>query len=842
MPLKDYRKKRDFAKSPEPAGKRKAVRKDGLLRFVVQRHQAHHLHYDLRLELDGVLKSWAVPKGLAQDPEQKKLAIMVEDHPLEYLTFEGVIPKNSYGAGTAIIWDEGEYLWAGASGRKDTEKAMHDGLAKGHISFILKGRKLKGEFALVRLKRAKENNWLLIKKHDEFSHPEPPAKEEQIKATVHKKGKIAPQRKLAQTPSDSSPATVRLDDVPVTDAPPRISPMLATLIEKPFDSEGWFFEIKWDGYRAIAEVVKNNVRLYSRNDKTLNSRFPVLIDALEKLPFDAVLDGEVVVLDNAGKASFQLLQNYLRTGEGLLAYYVFDVLYLNGHDLRNIPLRRRKHILAQILPDIPNVRISDHIEEKGVSFFRAVQKNGVEGIMAKNGASIYQSGARSREWLKIKNTQSQEAVIGGFTAPRGGRKHLGSLLLGVYDNQELLYIGRSGGGFTEDELSSMYAKLKPLITKISPFQSSPKIETPATWVKPELVCEVRFSEWTDEGYMREPVFLGLREDISPFDVRRERPEKDVAAPRIYHFATREKGGARVVIDGRELQLTHLEKVFWPDEGYTKGDVINYYRAVAPVILPYLKDRPESMHRFPDGITGQSFFQKNVDDKIAPWIETISVPHEAEEKEIRYLLCQNEASLVYMANLGCIELHTWNSRYRTPDNPDYLVLDIDPLDIDFRYAVEAALATRDVIELAGAKGFCKTSGATGLHIYIPMGAKYTTEQVQQFAQLINLLVHERLPETTSLVRPLGKRAGKVYLDYLQNRRGATMAAPYCLRPRKGALVSAPLGWEEVNEGLGPANFHIGNMAKRIDKIGDIWKGVLRRGVDMESCLERLSRRA
>ncbi|MGZ6276208.1 MAG: DNA polymerase ligase N-terminal domain-containing protein, partial [Syntrophales bacterium] len=306
MPLQEYRKKRNFAKSPEPAGKGAADREGGHLHFVVQRHQAHHLHYDLRLELNGVLKSWAIPKGLTLDPEQKKLAIMVEDHPLEYLAFEGVIPKGSYGAGTAIIWDEGEYRWAGASGRKESEKAMNEGLKKGHISFVLMGRKLKGEFALVRLKRAKENNWLLIKKHDEFSHPEPPGSEDHKKAAPDKKGKTRQYRGSSHAASDSDPAAVHLDDVPVTDAPPRISPMLATLIEKPFDRKGWFFEIKWDGYRAIAEIVKNNVRLYSRNDKTLNSRFPALIHALEKLPFDAVLDGEVVVLDEAGKASFQL--------------------------------------------------------------------------------------------------------------------------------------------------------------------------------------------------------------------------------------------------------------------------------------------------------------------------------------------------------------------------------------------------------------------------------------------------------------------------------------------------------------------------------------------------------
>jgi bifunctional non-homologous end joining protein LigD len=838
MPLQEYRKKRNFTKSSEPAGKRVRARQErGPLHFVVQRHQSHHLHYDLRLELNGVLKSWAIPKGLTLDPEQKKLAIMVEDHPLDYLTFEGVIPKGSYGAGTTIIWDEGEYHWAGVTGRRESEKAMNEGLEKGHISFVLKGRKLNGEFALVRLKRAKENNWLLIKKRDEFSHPEPPPAETRNKPAELSKNKVRHTRKSSKAASVPDITVVNLGDVPVTDKLPKISPMLATLIEKPFDREGWFFEIKWDGYRAIAEVVKNSVRLYSRNGNTLSNKFPALIHSLEKLPFDAVLDGEVVALDSDGRASFQLLQNHLRTGDGMLAYYVFDVLYLNGHDLRNIPLRRRKHILSQILKNLPNIRVSEFVEEKGISFFRAVRENGVEGIVAKNGKSIYQPGVRSREWLKIKNTQSQEAVIGGYTAPRGGRKHLGSLLLGVYEDHNLVYIGRSGGGFTEDELSRVHAKLAPLKKKTSPFKSPPGTDTPATWVKPELVCEVRFSDWTDDGLMRQPVFLGLREDISPFDVRREKPEKEIAAG--IHPFNMPGDRTRIVIDGRELNLTNLEKIFWPDEGYTKGDVINYYREIAPVILPYLKDRPETMHRFPDGIAGQSFFQKNVDDKIAPWIETVTFFSESKEKEIRYLLCQNEASLVYMANLGCIEFHTWNSRYRSPDNPDYLVLDIDPLEVDFHYAVEVALATREVIERAGAKGFCKTSGATGLHIYIPMGAKYTTEQVQQFAQLINLLVHDRLPKTTSLERLPGKRHGKIYLDYLQNHRGSTMAAPYCLRPRKGAPVSAPLHWEELNEDLNPAHFHIKNMVKRIHKEGDIWQGFLRSGVDMEACLKRLS---
>ena len=840
MSLQKYRSKRNFEQSTEPSGVAAETEKgDGPLRFVVHRHQATRLHYDLRLELDGVLKSWAIPKGPTLDADEKRLAVMVEDHPLAYRTFEGVIPSGSYGAGKVEIWDEGEYHWAGEPEWGRSTQAIREGLKNGHISVVLEGRKLQGEFALVRLKKSKEKDWLLIKKHDLFSRPGR-LTDDPVTPRGRTKDGSGGQRKSAGGAFDPEAVPVNLDDVPPGEMPLHMPPMLATLVEEPFDRQGWLFELKWDGYRAIAEILDHRVRLHSRNDRTLNEQFPALVESLADLPFGAVLDGEIVVLDQEGRASFQLLQKHLRAGGGLLVYYVFDVIYLEGHDLSNLPLRRRKDILARILPELPHIRISDYIEEKGVSLFRAVQENGVEGIVAKNGASVYQAGTRSRDWLKIKTSLRQEAVIGGFTAPRGGRKHLGSLLLGVYDGPDLVYIGRSGGGFTDDELADAKGRLLSLRTTTSPFAVPPRTDTQATWVKPELVCEVRFAEWTDDGLMRHPVFLGLRDDISPLAVGREKPEKATALDG-HAYPAQGKDGKRIAVRGVNLNLTNLEKAFWPDEGYTKGDMIEYYRAVAPVILPYLKDRPETMHRFPDGIAGPAFFQKHVDEKMASWLETVSIFSEGEGKEIRYLLCQDEASLLYMANLGCIEIHPWNSRYGTPDRPDYLVLDIDPLDIDFSYAVEAALTTREVIELAGAQGFCKTSGATGLHIFIPLGAKYTTDQAVQFAHLINLFVHRRLPKTTSLERAPVRRPGKVYLDYLQNRRGATMAAPYCLRPRRGAPVSAPLRWDEVNGKLRPSDFHMRNMPARIAEAGDLWQGVLRNGIDMESCLERLSSR-
>ncbi len=858
MSLDKYREKRDFKKTPEPSG-RKAKTKAGAkitaekpLSFVVHKHSASHLHYDLRLELDGVLKSWAIPKRPTLDPDEKRLAMMVEDHPLDYGGFEGIIPKGNYGAGTVMIWDEGSYHAAHHEDRTESEEELRQGLEKGHISIVLEGKHLKGEFALVKIKRAGDNSWLMIKKHDEFSGPDKSGPEDNDRSaeTGRTMEEIAEGNVAAH--SVKAPRNIDLHGAPREAMPGEIRPMLATLVEEPFDRAGWLFEIKWDGYRVLAELHGGQVRLLSRNGKLLNQRFAPIAESLRQLPFNALLDGEVVIVDEKGRADFQLLQNYMNTGQGNLVYYVFDILHFRGHNLMGFPLRRRKAILSQVLPHddmgpmgppLPHIRLSEHIENNGISLFNAVAENNIEGIVAKDGASPYRPGVRSREWLKVKTAQQQEAVIGGFTEPRGGRKFFGALLLGVYEDGDLVYIGHTGGGFTNEGLREMRARMDPLRTAKSPFKVAPKGHTEVTWIRPELVCEVRFTEWTNEGLLRHPVFMGLREDKKAREVRRELPKPaEEAAPEIKRSRFKIIGNEKKMIEvgGRRLEVTNLDKVFWPEEGYTKGDLIDYYRSIAPTILPHLRDRPESLRRNPNGIEGESFFQKDVGEVIPDWIKTVEVRSESEDKEIEFMLCQDEATLVYMANWGCIEVNPWNSRYRNPDNPDYVVLDLDPLDIDFRYVVEAALVTRDVLEEAGAKGYIKTSGATGLHIFIPVNAKYSTIQVQQFAQLINTMVHARIPKTTSLERMPSRRARKVYLDFLQNRRGQTMAAAYCLRPHKGATASAPLDWDEVNESLDPRMFHIRNMAGRIKEKGDIWKPVIGRGIDMGKCLDRMSK--
>jgi len=622
----------------------------------------------------------------------------------------------------------------------------------------------------------------------------------------------------------------------------RIRPMLATLVEEPFDRPGWLFEVKWDGYRAVSEVREGDVNLYSRNNKPLEDKFIEIVRSLERLPFTAILDGEIVAVDESGRAGFQLLQNYMRTGSGLLVYYVFDLLYLDGYDLRGVPLIRRKDILKKILPQTGNIKFSDHIEDKGTSFFRLLSDKGVEGMLAKKASGIYREGVRGRDWLKVKTYLRQEAVICGFTRPRGGRKGFGSLVLGAYEDGKLVYIGHSGGGFTDEELKTFTEqKLRPHIQNESPFSEMPPVNAPVTWVRPELVCEIRFAEWTKDGYMRQPVFLGLREDKDPEDVRRERSFilHDKAGKPLFSPDAEQ---STIIIGDRDLRLTNLDKIFWPEKGYTKRDLIEYYRETADIILPYLKGRPESLNRHPDGIDGKSFFQKNITDIVPEWVPRVTIHSGTEKRDITYLICEDEATLVFIGNLGCIEINPWNSRMKSLDRPDYLVIDLDPLDTSFDYVIEAARATREVLDGAGAGSFCKTSGATGLHIYVPLGAKYTYAQAQQFARLIALLVHSRLPETTSVERLPGRRHHRIYLDYLQNRRGQTVAAPYSLRPRPGAPVSIPLKWQEVVPGLDPMKFNMKTIMRRVEKLGDLWKGVLGPGIDLVSCLDRLKEKA
>jgi bifunctional non-homologous end joining protein LigD len=848
MSLEEYQRKRDLTKSLEPAPR--AKKPDKVLRFVVQKHAASHLHYDLRLELDEVLKSWAVPKGPSLDPSIKRLAMMVEDHPYEYRNFEGIIPKGNYGAGEVIIWDEGTYHASAVHDIQGSEELLREGLRKGDLKFVLNGHKLKGEFALVKIKSDKGNSWLLLKKQDVFAtRDDITLKDRSVvsNATIED----FKERNPARTPKSDKPAPADKPEkkAPAAPMPHEVPPMLATSVQEPFDDPDWIFEIKLDGYRSIAEIEMGKVQLYSRNNISFNQRFAAIVRALESIDRDAVFDGEIVALDDKGRSYFQLLQNNQRTGKENISYFVFDLLYLDGKDLRALPLLTRKETLRNLLPDLAGIRYSDHIVEYGKDFFELARKNNLEGIVAKRGSSRYQTGKRSKDWLKIKIRLQQEAIICGFTEPRGSRNNFGSLVLGVYVDNELVHIGLAGGGFDETSLKEIHAMLQPLVQSKSPFKERAKTDMPVQWVRPLLVCEVGFSEWTDERLMRHPVFLGLREDKDPKMVVREEYSSEAQPVTEMESKNKEPSFQKedealkekvVVIDGNRLELTNLNKVFWPEEKYTKGDVIDYYRKVARCILPHLQDRPESLYRTPHGITKDGFFQKEAGELPPPWVTTKEIFSKHNGKNIKYFVCQDEATLVYMANLGCIEINPWLSRIPRLNFPDYFVIDLDPEDISFEKVIEAALAVRDVLDRAGATSFPKTSGASGMHIYVPLGAKYDYDTAQKFARLVATMVNHEVPDFTSLIRSPHQRQKKVYLDFLQNKAGQTIAAPYSIRPRPGATVSAPLKWKEVRPGLDPRRFTIVSMPSRIEHLGDLFSGVLGPGIDIETCIENLEK--
>lgn len=795
MGLKEYHQKRNFSQTAEPEGSQNSPH-PGALEFVVQEHHASHLHYDFRLEVEGVLKSWAIPKGPSLDPSEKRLAIQVEDHPFEYRTFKGTIPKGNYGAGEVKIWDSGTYTATEATSRQESERLMLKGLKEGRLNFILHGQKLQGAYSLIRLRGNQGKQWLLIKKRDEHASSQSFSTASPVKLSPVKK-------KLAKT------------TMPIT-----LKPMLATLVDKPFDDKNWLFEIKWDGYRALAEVQGHQAHLYSRSGQSFDKRFPTLLKDLSSLPYNVVLDGEIIVLDQKGRASFQLVQNYQRTQEGTLIYYVFDLLYVNGEDIRHLPLIKRKNLLKKILThDLPQVRFCDHIEEKGRAFFQAVLKEDFEGIIAKHIQSPYQQG-RSQDWLKLKTHQRQEAVICGFTEPKGTRQHLGALLLGVYNNQELVYVGHTGSGFDRQKLADLYSRLQPLIQKSCPFAHSPSIRSSVHWVKPELVCEIKFAEWTKDHLMRQAIFLDLREDKKAQEVTRETP---------LSLQTIDSSQRHQAV------LTHLDKIYWPDEGYTKGNLIHYYQQVAPLILPYLKDRPETLRRYPHGIAGTSFYQKKA-EHVPDWVRTETIQHE--NHTVDYILIEDEQSLLYVVNLGCVDLNPFNSRLQSLYYPDYLVIDLDPENVEYDQVIEVAQVIHHLLDKWKLLHVCKTSGATGMHIYLPMGAQYTFEEVNQFAQLIVHLVHQQIPDLTSLERSPSKRQQKVYLDYLQNNFAQTVVAPYSVRPRPGAPVSTPLKWSEVKAGLKPTDFTIETVLKRFKKVGDLFQPVLGKGIDLRSVLNHL----
>lgn len=885
MSLEKYKQKRTFTKTPEPTG---GAAEDTALHFVVQQHHASHLHYDFRLEMQGALKSWAVPKGPSMDPDIKRLAMMVEDHPYDYKDFEGVIPPGNYGAGTVIVWDRGAYTpedTANGDKKKQTKDLLHQ-LYSGKLRFTLKGKKLKGSFALVKATGRGENAWLLMKLKDRYAtkdditsknksavsgktleqvakHPhdvwESNRKQAATKATAKKSAsvKTAPVKET-DNEEDISGIIKKGKKAPM---PKGLKPMLAALTPKPFDKEDWLYEIKWDGYRAIAYLNNGKVELLSRNQIAFNEKFAVIADALKAWKIKAVTDGEIVALDEKGNPDFQALQNYFKHGKSArLVYNIFDLLWYNGKGYTHVPLIERKLLLQQLIPaDNELLRFSNHIAGQGIAFYEAAVNRGLEGIMAKAANSSYIIGRRSESWLKVKNNQQMEAIICGYTAGRNSRKHFGAVILGKYEGTVLKYIGHTGGGFNDKLLKQLFIKFQPLLTAVCPFKPKPKTNMPATWLKPELVCEVRFAETTEDGILRQPIFLGLREDKTAANEKNVKvvtppvnkkttaktattagksAAKKTAAPLT--FLPEDEKQVETKVDGKLLKFTNLDKRYWPEEGITKRDMINYYAAIADYILPYLKDRPQSLNRFPEGIKGFSFYQKNVEDKVASWIKRFPYTSESDGETKEFMVCTDKASLLYMANLGCIELNPWHSRISKPDNPDYCLIDLDPDTNTFNQVIETALEIKSILDEIGAPAYVKTSGATGMHILIPLGAKYSFEQSRMLAELIVGVANRRLPATTSVLRTPAKRKGKIYLDFLQNRQIQTMASAYSLRPKPGATASAPLHWEEVKKGLKVSDFNIYNMPQRLAQEGDLLKGLLGKGINMTTVLNQLKK--
>jgi bifunctional non-homologous end joining protein LigD len=740
--LDQYRKKRDPAKTPEPFG---GASSGGAPIFVVQKHAARSLHYDFRLERNGALASWAVPKGVPLEPGGKALAVHVEDHPLEYASFAGQIPSGQYGAGTVEIWDHGTY-------------ELLEEKPDGGLKVRLAGERLKGVWTLVPAHLdGKEKNWLLIHTAD------PPAS---AGSTVYR-------------------------------------PMLATLADQLPRGGGWLYELKFDGYRAVAYVEDGRCVLRSRNENDLTARFPAVATAVARaVAGDAVIDGEVAALDARGRPSFSEMQQ----GSGRLVYYAFDCLEVAGTAVVDRTLEERRSLLEEVVTPSPDVQVSAVFDD-GAALYEAVERDGYEGIMAKRADSKYLQGRRTRDWLKLKAHGSQEFIVAGYTKGSGAReKTFGSLVLAVRDGGELRYAGNVGTGFNDREIKRLLGLLRPLERPGSPFRTVPKMPKvrrgDVTWVEPRLVVEVEFSEWTHEGHVRQPSYKGLRDDKPTDEVRHERPASDV-----------------IRAGKRELRLSNLEKVFWPDEGITKGDLLAYYREVAPVLVPHLKGRPFTMRRYPDGAFGKVFFQKKAPSHMPDWIRTFR------EGESDYPIVDDELGLLWMVNMGCIDMNPWYSRVDKPDRPDFVLFDLDPTpEVPYSQTVEVALILKRLLDSLGLAAFPKTSGGKGFHILVPLDRRSTYEDSRRFAEHVAGVIAAAYPGLATTAWAKSKRRG-VLIDANQNGMGKTIASVYSVRPHPRAPVSTPLRWEEVTESLDPSTFTMRAVLDRVGQDGDLFEGVL-----------------
>ena len=919
MALEEYRRKRDFTRTPEPSGGAGATAAvaPGLLfpgwdrlpsghRFCVQMHHASRLHWDFRLEHHGVLLSWAVPKGPTLDPEEKRLAVHVEDHPVEYGDFEGVIPSG-YGAGTVMLWDAGTVEWV-----RESAGDFDASYARGDVKFRLEGVKLQGEFALVRLGRrarrgatsdADERNWLLIKKRDEHVVPGMDAADLDVsvrsgrtlaeiamapaaewhglppeEAPAGRSSRRSPSRDVAQprtAPKEPSPRDV------IASAPQRrvggsVAPMFAETLAVPFSRDGWVFELKYDGVRAIAQLRDGAVRLRARSGRDETRRYPELTELAHALDAkEAIVDGEIVALDADGLPSFELLQRRInvddrRNVERLRAevpafYMVFDVLAVDGHDVRDLPLRERKRILRALLRDGDFVRYANHVERDGEAFFAAVGERGLEGMVAKRADSRYESGRRSGAWVKVRAWKTQDCVICGYTAGRNSRGDIGALVLGVYDGGELKHCGQVGSGLDDPTLRDLRARFARLQTDRCPFDVEPHTDMKATWLRPELVCSVRYMAWTREGTLRQSTWRGLRDDVRPEDCVRERelpasailhagstvgadaaadqapqrtqrkPRRDSSIPQPdldrYNNAIDElmalPANAHWEVEGRRLRLTNLDKPLWPEPLVRKRDMIAYYLRVADALLPHLRDRAVGMQVFPDGIDGKHFWRKRIPDHAPDWIRTWTWHG---DRTVTYVIVEDAATLVWMANSAAIDIHPWHSRIDDPERPDWAVFDLDPFPpATFDDVRAIAALVRAALDHYGLRGYPKVSGQTGVQIHVPIDRGPTQDAVRHWVEEVARAIGRVEPDRVTWEWEVARRTGKLRIDYTQNIIGKTLAAPYSLRPAPGAPASMPLTWEELERGdIRPDQWNIETGPERIHEAGDLFAPVLRGG--------------
>ncbi|HEY1467784.1 MAG TPA: DNA ligase D [Candidatus Acidoferrum sp.] len=890
--LEEYKRKRRFDRTPEPSGepepasgavadkpspaaKRTRLPKPKLPQlevrpgaehgdtFVVQKHRATRLHYDFRLAIDGTLKSWAVPKGPSLNSADKRLAVQTEDHPLDYANFEGKIPEGNYGAGTVMVWDRGTFSVIG-------EGSASKQIERGEIKFNLNGEKLRGSFVLVKLKHSeKGNEWLFIKHKD--------ASEDPTWNVDEHDGSVLTGRTIKEIAEESPPKREanpiepsELDGARKSAMPAHIEPMLATLGDHPFSDPDWLFEIKWDGVRALTRIEDGVLTLRSRNGVDITKRYPELGFLPQAFAASqAIIDGEIVALDERGLSSFERLQERMHVrapSERLVSqtpvvYFAFDLLYCDGYDLRKAPLVERKQLLQRLVHPSERFRYADHQLEHGKELFELAKQTGLEGIVAKRADSPYVSD-RSAYWLKLKVTNTLDAVVGGWTESRSTALPFGSLLLGLYQDKKLRFIGHVGSGFDGKKLEEISGQLKKLATADCPFDVVPETNEKPSWVEPALVARVKFSGWTQEHVLRHPVFLALREDARPTDCRWESEAEPVAAaPAIVHApqvtgrvldtkaqieAELFKGRAETVtieLDGKRVRLSHLNKVYFPESGYTKRELLAYYYRMADFILPFLKDRPLVLRRYPDGIKGQAFFQKDMREGLPDWFKTVPIDSEERGKQIHYATANDRASLLFLTSLGCIDHNPWSSRYDDLDHPDYFFFDLDPSEgTEFSVAVTIAGALHEKLEELRLASFLKTSGATGIHIYIPVEPVYTYEQLRTFGEIVARMVTSEHPNLVTNERSVAKRpAGRILIDVQQNAHGRPLAAPYSVRAFPKAPVSAPILPQELRKNLRPETLNIKTVFARLKEKGDLWGDFWKRKQRLEEAIELLSQR-